>query len=152
VVLEEPPHCPFDVNDACLTGVLRDFHQPGWKAAVLQPVRCPSATGRTTILSDKINTAAGLALASPETKTEDTPRAGQRRRAEEMDQDGSDVGGLSDRVYPAGWATKTRAQKQRYWQKRRKQHGSFRPGMAPVVTNHRELSAGDDDGRRLPGH
>ena len=27
-----------------------------------------------------------------------------------------------------------------------------RPGMAPVVANHRELSAGDDDDRHLPGH
>ena len=27
-----------------------------------------------------------------------------------------------------------------------------RPGMAPVVANHRELSAGDDDDRRLSGH
>ena len=39
---------------------------------------------------------------------------------EEMDQDGSGVGGLSGRVYPADWATKTRAQKQRYWQRWRK--------------------------------
>ena len=61
VVLEEPPHCPFDMNDACRTAVRRDFHQPGWKAAALRPGRRPSATGRTTILSDKNNTAAGLA-------------------------------------------------------------------------------------------
>ena len=27
-----------------------------------------------------------------------------------------------------------------------------RPGMAPVAKNHRELSAGDDDDRHLPGH
>ena len=40
--------------------------------------------------------------------------------AEEMDQDGSGVGGLSGRVYPAIWATKTRTQKQRYWQRRRR--------------------------------
>ena len=30
--------------------------------------------------------------------------------AEEMDQEGSGGGGLSGRAYPAGWATKTRAQ------------------------------------------
>ena len=40
--------------------------------------------------------------------------------AEEMDQDGSGGGGLSGRVYPAGWATKTRAQMHRYNQRRRK--------------------------------
>ena len=38
--------------------------------------------------------------------------------AEEMDQDGGDVGGLSDRVYPADWATKTKAQKHNYKQSR----------------------------------
>ena len=40
--------------------------------------------------------------------------------AEEMDQDGSGGGGLSGRVLPAGWATKTKSQRQRYWQRRRK--------------------------------
>ena len=40
--------------------------------------------------------------------------------AEEMDQEGSGVGGLSGRVLPAGWATKTKSQRQRYWQRRRK--------------------------------
>ena len=39
---------------------------------------------------------------------------------EEMDQDGSGVGGLSGRVHPAGWATKTKSQKHRYKQRRRK--------------------------------
>ena len=37
-----------------------------------------------------------------------------------MDQDGSGGGGLSGRAYPAGWATKTRAQMHRYNQRRRK--------------------------------
>ena len=32
---------------------------------------------------------------------------------EEMDQDGSDVGGPSGRVYPADWATKTKDQKKK---------------------------------------
>ena len=27
--LEESPHCPFDVMEACRTGVRRDSHQPG---------------------------------------------------------------------------------------------------------------------------
>ena len=36
--------------------------------------------------------------------------------AEEMDQDGS---GLSGRVLPAGWEMKTRAQKRKYWKRRR---------------------------------
>ena len=40
--------------------------------------------------------------------------------AEEMDQDGSGVGGLSGRVHPAGWATKTKSQKHKYKQRRRK--------------------------------
>ena len=40
--------------------------------------------------------------------------------AEEMDQEGSGVGGLSGRVLPAGWATKTRTQKHKYKQRRRK--------------------------------
>ena len=40
--------------------------------------------------------------------------------AEEMDQDGSGVGGLSGRVHPAGWATKTKSQKRGYWRRRRK--------------------------------
>ena len=39
--------------------------------------------------------------------------------AEEMDQEGSGVGGLSGRVHPAGWETKTRAQKRKYWKRRR---------------------------------
>ena len=26
--LEESPHCPFDVIEACRTGVRRDYHQP----------------------------------------------------------------------------------------------------------------------------
>ena len=29
--LEESPHCPFGVMEACRTGVRRDSHQPGWK-------------------------------------------------------------------------------------------------------------------------
>ena len=40
--------------------------------------------------------------------------------AEEMDQDGSGLGGLSGRLYPAGWKTKTAAQKHKYNQRRRK--------------------------------
>ena len=40
--------------------------------------------------------------------------------AEEMDQEGSGGDGLSGRVHPAGWATKTKSQKQKYWQRRRK--------------------------------
>ena len=32
---------------------------------------------------------------------------------EEMDQDGSDVGGPSGQVYPADWATKTKDQKEK---------------------------------------
>ena len=39
---------------------------------------------------------------------------------EEMDQDGSGVGGPSGRVYPADWTTKTKAQKHRYKKRRRK--------------------------------
>ena len=39
---------------------------------------------------------------------------------EEMDQDGSGVGGPSGWVYPADWATKTRTQKHNYKQRRRK--------------------------------
>ena len=39
---------------------------------------------------------------------------------EEMDQDGSDVGGPSGRVYPVGWATKIKTQKHNYKQRRRK--------------------------------
>ena len=35
-------------------------------------------------------------------------------------QDGSDVGGMIGRVYPAGWAAKTKAQNHRYKQRRRK--------------------------------
>ena len=66
-----------------------------------------------------------------------------------MDQDGSGVGGLSDREYPADWATKMQSQKHRY---AAEVAGYVRPGMAPVVANHRELSAGDDDDRHLPGH
>ena len=54
VVLEEPPHCPFDMSDVCRTGARRDYHQPGWKAAVLQSGCRPSATGGTTILSGRI--------------------------------------------------------------------------------------------------
>ena len=38
---------------------------------------------------------------------------------EEMDQDGSGVGGPSGRVYPADWETKTRNQKSKYWKRRR---------------------------------
>ena len=42
-------------------------------------------------------------------------REGSKRSvvAEEMDQDGSDVGSLSGRVYPADWATKTKDQKKK---------------------------------------
>ena len=29
MVLEGPPHCPFDVIEACRTGVRKDSHQPG---------------------------------------------------------------------------------------------------------------------------
>jgi hypothetical protein len=36
-----------------------------------------------------------------------------------MDQDGSGGGGLSGRVYPAGWETKTKDQKRKYWKRRR---------------------------------
>ena len=46
--------------------------------------------------------------------------------AEEMDQDGSGVGGPSGRVYPAGWETKTKDQKRKYW-KRRRQSGKGPP-------------------------
>ena len=73
----------------------------------------------------------------------------------------------------AGWATKTRAQKHKYKQRAGAPRGLdnkdgsaeapiqpataevarfSRPGMAPVAKNHRELSAGDDDDRHLPGH
>jgi hypothetical protein len=38
---------------------------------------------------------------------------------EEMDQDGSGLGGPSGRVYPADWETKTRNQKSKYWKRRR---------------------------------
>ena len=118
-----------------------------------------------------------------------------------MDQGGSGVGGLSGRVHPAGWATKTRAQTaevalimlsvgsgtsgtggsvQGFAGRTQVvtggalsfasgegtattsgmvtirsvnagDHGSSRPGMAPVVISHRELSAGGDDDRHLPG-
>jgi hypothetical protein len=44
---------------------------------------------------------------------------------EEMDQDGSDVGGPSGRVYPADWTTKTKDQKKKYIYKRRRQYGPF---------------------------
>ena len=39
--------------------------------------------------------------------------------AEEIDQDGSGGGGLSGRVYPADWETKTKGQKKMYWKRRR---------------------------------
>ena len=42
----------------------------------------------------------------------------------EMDQDGSDVGGPSGRVYPADWATKTKDQKKKIY-KRRRQYVPF---------------------------
>ena len=38
--LEEPPHCPFDVMEACRTGVRRDSHQPGWRSS--RPTAWPS--------------------------------------------------------------------------------------------------------------
>ena len=38
--LEESPHCPFDVMEACRTGVRRDSHQPGWKSS--RPAAWPS--------------------------------------------------------------------------------------------------------------
>jgi len=38
--LEESPHCPFDVMEACRTGVRRDSHQPGWKSS--RPATWPS--------------------------------------------------------------------------------------------------------------
>ena len=38
--LEESPHCPFDVMEACRTGVRRDSHQPGWKSS--RPTAWPS--------------------------------------------------------------------------------------------------------------
>ena len=38
--LEEQPHCPFDVMEACPTGVRRDSHQPGWKSS--RPTAWPS--------------------------------------------------------------------------------------------------------------
>ena len=44
---------------------------------------------------------------------------------EAMDQDGSDVGGPSGRVYPADWATKTKDQKKKNIYKRRRQYGPF---------------------------
>ena len=44
--------------------------------------------------------------------------------AEEMDQDGSGVGGLSGRVHPKGWETKTRKQKGKYWKRRRPRIGN----------------------------
>ena len=31
--LEEPPHCPFDVIEACRTGVRRDSYQSGWRSS-----------------------------------------------------------------------------------------------------------------------
>ena len=43
--------------------------------------------------------------------------------AEEMDQEGSGVGGLSGRVLPAGWATKTKNQKKKYKRRRRRGNG-----------------------------
>ena len=51
--LEEPPHCPFDVMEACRTGLRRDSIDQAGEAAALRPGRRPSATGRTTVLSDK---------------------------------------------------------------------------------------------------
>ena len=38
--LEESPHCPLDVMEACRTGVRRDSHQPGWKSS--RPTAWPS--------------------------------------------------------------------------------------------------------------
>ena len=38
--LEESPHCPFDVMEACRTGVRRDYHQPGWESS--RPTAWPS--------------------------------------------------------------------------------------------------------------
>ena len=38
--LEESPHCPFDVMEACRTGVRRDYHQPGWESS--RPTTWPS--------------------------------------------------------------------------------------------------------------
>ena len=46
--LEESPHCSFDVIEA--RGI--PINQAG-EAAALRPGRRPSATGRTTALSDK---------------------------------------------------------------------------------------------------
>ena len=45
--LEEPPHCPFDVMEACRTGARRDPHQPGWKCSRPTAWPSPSATART---------------------------------------------------------------------------------------------------------
>ena len=38
--LEESPHCPFDVIEACRTSVRRDSHQPGWR--ISRPTAWPS--------------------------------------------------------------------------------------------------------------
>jgi hypothetical protein len=47
------PHSPFDVTDTCRTGVRRDFHQPGWSAAALQPGRRLPTTGNTSGTREK---------------------------------------------------------------------------------------------------
>ena len=43
--------------------------------------------------------------------------------AEEMDQGGSDLSGLSGRVCPTDWATKTKAPKKDYWKRRQSGKG-----------------------------
>ena len=63
-----------------------------------------------------------------------------------MDRDGSDVGGLSDRIYPAVAMSKNQKRK---WRR----CGGWR-GQAIALLDESKLHpiAGDDDDMRLPGH
>ena len=52
MVLAESSHCPFDVIEACRTGVRRDLHQPGWRSS--RPTTWPSPIkSRFTLLGGK---------------------------------------------------------------------------------------------------
>ena len=118
--LEESPHCPFDVMEACRTGVRRDSHQPGWKCSRPTAWPSPSATATT----------AAKAVALKEPTGHRTLKSGWRRQEFKRDEI-TEAAILAKAAEVAGYV---------------------RPGMAPVVANHRELSAGDDDDRHLPGH
>ena len=104
--LEESPHCPFDVMEACRTGVDKE-----WLKMEGQQEICGGGGGGDGGAAEEMD------------RDEADDGGGEPCSAEmtrEMDQDGSGVGGLSGRVYPAGWTTKTRRQKHRYKQRRRK--------------------------------